>query len=145
MKRGRNVVTDTTQDVTDTKHYARWLLKATHAHCEIEAPDGPHTCEECPWGATTREPYHEISNDPSEAHYLCPVLNKEVWGEGPECRPHQTALLVSILKNAADWDAFQSAEQAEAERVRQEREKATALRESALAKLTDDERRALGV
>lgn len=132
-------------DVNDTKHYAQWLLKHTHAHSEIEAPEGPHTCEYCPWGAKTREPYSEIWNDVSEAHYICPVLNREVWGENPECGPHQTALLTEILKTAGDWLEFQRAEAEAAETERVAREAREALRQSGLAKLSDDEREALGL
>lgn len=83
-------------ETTDIKHYARWLLGHPGSRAAIEAPEGPWTCEDCPWGATTREQYYEIANDPSEAHYNCPVLGKEVWGEGPQCAEHQTSLLVKI-------------------------------------------------
>lgn len=30
--------------------------------------------------------WNEISNDPSEAHYYCKMLNKFVWGENPICQ-----------------------------------------------------------
>ncbi len=57
----------------------------------------PWTCMDCPFGAKTREPYHEIWNDPSEAHYLCPVYQEEVWGENPTCSSYMHSILVEWL------------------------------------------------
>lgn len=57
----------------------------------------PGTCEDCPFEYKTREPYNEIWNDPSEAHYICELLNKEVWGENPECEPKLTEMLRNYL------------------------------------------------
>jgi hypothetical protein len=90
-------------DINDVRLYAAWLLSAEmgFAHGPIEAPEGPWTCEDCPWGAKTREPYHEISNDVSEAHYICPVLGRDVWGESPECKEHQNTLMHQICKRVA--------------------------------------------
>lgn len=58
----------------------------------------PFDCTYCPFGASTREPYHEIANDTSEAHYICPVLDKDVWGEDPECSPALTNAVSEILQ-----------------------------------------------
>lgn len=132
-------------ETTDIKHYARWLLGHPGSRAAIEAPEGPWTCEDCPWGATTREQYYEIANDPSEAHYNCPVLGKEVWGEGPQCAEHQTSLLVKIVETVGDWETYLKEREAEAEAHALEQERVDGLRSSGLSKLTDDEIAALGL
>lgn len=66
------------------------------ARLRVEAP---HTCEYCPFAAKTREPFLEIANDPAEAHYLCPVLGKDIWGEEPECGDKLTEMAIAALKS----------------------------------------------
>ncbi len=58
----------------------------------------PWTCMNCPFQASTREPYNEIANDPSEAHYMCPVVSADVWGEDPECEPFMRSVLIASLE-----------------------------------------------
>ncbi len=56
------------------------------------------SCEHCPFGAKTREAPDDILNDPSEAHYICPLLGEEVWGEDPKCEQKLTELFLAKLK-----------------------------------------------
>jgi hypothetical protein len=56
------------------------------------------SCEYCPFDAKTVENPNEIYNDPSEAHYICPLLNKTIWGEEPECSEAMTKLILDYLK-----------------------------------------------
>lgn len=65
----------------------------------------PWTCMDCPFDAKTREPYNDIWNDPSEAHYLCPVAGKEVWGEQPVCGDFNRKALLAWLDLVAEASA----------------------------------------
>lgn len=58
----------------------------------------PFTCEFCPLEAKTREPDCEIDNDRAEAHYICPILEQDVWGEDPKCGPFAFKVLVKSLR-----------------------------------------------
>lgn len=51
----------------------------------LDADGSPLECTACPFSSRSIEPYEHIANDVSEAHYLCALLEKVVWGEYAPC------------------------------------------------------------
>lgn len=49
----------------------------------------PFMCPGCPFAGESVEPYDKISNDITEAHYPCSLLNEVVWGEYSPCTRQQ--------------------------------------------------------
>lgn len=49
----------------------------------------PPDCTMCPFSSRSIEPYHQIDNDVTEAHYACSLLREVVWGEYPPCSEQQ--------------------------------------------------------
>lgn len=62
----------------------------------------PFTCEDCPFGAKTREPYEEIWHDPSEANYVCPILGRDIWGEQPQCGEFMNSALRRLVQRGIE-------------------------------------------
>lgn len=57
-------------------------------------------CDSCPY-ATLAPGQGDISNDTSEAEYLCGLMGgKKVWGESPECSLADWLKVVSFSKEA---------------------------------------------
>lgn len=46
----------------------------------------PLDCTACPFSSRSIEPYEQISNDVTEAHYACSLLGRVVWGEDAPCK-----------------------------------------------------------
>lgn len=59
--------------------------------------ESPFDCSYCPFNASTNDAEDEIANDPSEAIYICPILQKEVWGENPECEDELQEAMYTYL------------------------------------------------
>lgn len=135
-------------DINDQNKYIIWLLdriKNTGDDLERVVSLPYFSCDDCPWGAKTREPYADIRNDTTEAHYICPVLGSDVWGENPICGKHQTSLLKSFLQDNSGWHAHERARIAKEAEEKAKVARRLSLQASAVSKLTAEEIEALGL
>ena len=86
------------KDPNDLHAFTRFILNDRVGEGLSNFGSTPWTCELCPWEAETREPLEQIWNDEAEAHYKCPVLGREVWGENPECAEHMGKMLRRVVE-----------------------------------------------
>ncbi len=78
-------------------------IKALY-EAELETDNKPHRvranivyeCSDCPLPTSSRD---VNLGDKGEGFYTCPILNKEVWGEGPECDYAVFQMLARALLN----------------------------------------------
>lgn len=74
--------------ITKETHPALWQI--LHRDADLTGYDGrPSMCDSCPLAKLdeSKNFYEGISNDESEAYYMCDLLKQSVWGENPKCSP----------------------------------------------------------
>lgn len=54
-------------------------------HITLDGDGTPLDCTACPFSSRSIEPYEQIDNDVTEAHYACSMLGRVVWGEYAPC------------------------------------------------------------